>query len=45
MEAKYPLMKVGAPSPFIDREGYAKYVADREQAFKRELAKQKGGAP
>jgi len=28
---------------FVDREGYAKYVADRERAFSTELAKQGGG--
>ena len=41
MEAKYPKMKEGAPSPFIDREGYMKYVNEREQAFLKELARQK----
>jgi metallo-beta-lactamase class B len=41
MEAKYPRMKEGAPSPFIDREGYMKYVTERKKAFQAELAKQK----
>jgi len=41
MEAKYARMKEGARSPFIDPEGYAKYVAEREQAFRVELAKQR----
>jgi metallo-beta-lactamase class B len=40
MEAKYPKMKDGAASPFIDREGYMKYVNEREQAFLKELARQ-----
>ena len=44
MEAKYPKMKEGAPSPFIDREGYMKYVNEREQAFLKELARQKATA-
>jgi metallo-beta-lactamase class B len=42
MESKYPRLKEGVPSPFIDPDGYKKYVAEREQAFRDELAKQKG---
>jgi hypothetical protein len=30
---------------FIDPEGYKKYVADREQAFRAELAKQTDAQP
>jgi metallo-beta-lactamase class B len=45
MDAKYARMKAGAVSPFIDREGYAKYVAEREKAFLAELAKQEAAAP
>ena len=41
MEAKYPRMKDGQPSPFIDPAGYHKYVDDREQAYLKELARQK----
>jgi metallo-beta-lactamase class B len=41
MEAKYARMKEGAPSPFIDPDGYMKYVGEREQAFRKELAKQR----
>src|SRR5262249_40878130 len=44
MEAKYPRLKEGVPSPFIDSDGYKKYVAEREQAFRDELAKQKASA-
>jgi metallo-beta-lactamase class B len=40
MEAKYARMKEGGPNPFIDPEGYKGYVAEREQAFRTELAKQ-----
>ena len=40
MEAKYARMKEGGPNPFIDPEGYKSYVAEREQAFRTELAKQ-----
>lgn len=39
MEAKYARMKEGAPSPFIDPDGYLKYVNEREQAFRKELAR------
>ena len=41
MEAKYPRLKDGAPSPFIDPDGYKEYVAEREEAFRTEWAKQK----
>jgi len=44
MEAKYPRMKEGAPSPFIDPDGYKSYVAEREQTFRTELAKQTAAA-
>jgi len=40
MEAKYARMKAGGPNPFIDPEGYKSYVAEREQTFRAELAKQ-----
>lgn len=43
MERKVPLMKQGARSPFIDPEGYRAYVADRERAFRAELARQRRG--
>jgi len=41
METKYSRLKEGALTPFIDPEGYKKYVADKEQAFRTELAKQR----
>jgi metallo-beta-lactamase class B len=41
MEAKYARMKAGGPNPFIDPEGYKSYVAERAQAFRTELAKQR----
>jgi metallo-beta-lactamase class B len=41
MEAKYARLKDGAPSPFIDPEGYKTFVADKEQEFRTELAKQR----
>jgi metallo-beta-lactamase class B len=44
LEAKYARMKEGAANPFIDPEGYKSYVAEREQTFRTELAKQKDAA-
>src|SRR6185437_335672 len=40
LEAKYPRLKQGASNPFIDPVGYKRYVTEREQAFRTELAKQ-----
>jgi len=42
METKYARLKQGGASPFIDPDGYKSYVSEREQAFRKELAKQKG---
>jgi metallo-beta-lactamase class B len=44
MEAKHARLKTGEANPFIDPEGYKKYVADREQAFRTELEKQQTAA-
>lgn len=41
MEAKFPLLKEGKINPFVDPQGYEKYVAQKEQDFLSELAKQK----
>jgi metallo-beta-lactamase class B len=41
LKTKYARLKEGGVSPFIDPAGYKAYVADREAAFRRELAKQK----
>ena len=43
METKYKQFKAGVATAFIDPEGYKSYVNERERAFLRELAKQKGG--
>ncbi len=43
MEAKFQKMKEGGANPFVDPEGYRSYVAEREQTFHRELAKESGG--
>lgn len=41
LEAKYAQWKAGRSTVFIDPEGYKNFVADREQALRRELKKQK----
>jgi metallo-beta-lactamase class B len=41
MEAKYARLGSSSRNPFIDPEGYHRYVADREQAFRAEWEKQK----
>jgi metallo-beta-lactamase class B len=42
MEEKFPRMKPGAANPFLDTEGYQRYVSERERAFRAELSKQGG---
>jgi metallo-beta-lactamase class B len=42
MEAKFQRMKEGGANPFVDPEGYQSYVAEREETFRKELAKQSG---
>jgi metallo-beta-lactamase class B len=41
MEEKYARMKVNGENPFVDPVGYQKYIAEKEQEFRTELAKQK----
>jgi metallo-beta-lactamase class B len=41
LEEKYPRLKEGDANPFIDPDGYKKYIAQKEQDFRDELAKQK----
>ena len=43
MEAKYARMKDGGVNPFVDPDGYKRYVAQKERDFQAELAKQKAG--
>lgn len=43
MVAKYARMRDGGANPFIDPQGYRDYVAEREHAFRAELAKQMQG--
>ncbi|HVZ22063.1 MAG TPA: subclass B3 metallo-beta-lactamase [Vicinamibacterales bacterium] len=40
LTAKYAKLKPGAANPFIDPAGYKAYVAEREDAFVKELTKQ-----
>jgi metallo-beta-lactamase class B len=41
LEEKYRLMKESGANPFIDPDGYKKYIAQKEQDFRAELARQK----
>lgn len=41
MESKFLRLKEGVKTPFIDPEGYQKFVAQKEQDFQTELARQK----
>jgi metallo-beta-lactamase class B len=42
---KYPHLSGAGESPFIDPVGYRSYVADREAAYRAELAKQQAAKP
>lgn len=44
MQAKYARLTAGAANPFVDPGGYAAFVADKERAFRSELAKQRAAA-
>jgi metallo-beta-lactamase class B len=41
METKYARLQEGVATAFIDPDGYKNYVAERERAFRAELAKQR----
>ena len=41
METKYARLQEGVTTAFIDPDGYKNYVAERERAFRAELAKQR----
>ena len=45
MEAKYARLQQGARQAFVDPEGYKRYVAQKEQEFRKELARQKAEVP
>jgi len=40
LKDKLPKLAAGGSNPFIDPDGYKAYVAEREQAFEKELVKQ-----
>ena len=40
LDEKYPRRQDAAANPFIDPDGYKKFVAEKEQEFRQELAKQ-----
>ncbi|HEX9383798.1 MAG TPA: subclass B3 metallo-beta-lactamase, partial [Gemmatimonadaceae bacterium] len=44
LQTKYARLKEGAAAPFVDRAGYKSYITDREEAFRKELAKQQAAA-
>ena len=41
LETKYARLKGGDLAAFVDPEGYRKYVADKERAFRAELERQR----
>jgi metallo-beta-lactamase class B len=41
LEGKYALMNKGGQNPMVDPDGYKKFVGQKEQDFRTELAKQK----
>jgi metallo-beta-lactamase class B len=41
LEQKYPLRNEGSANPFVDPRGYQHYIAQKEEDFRTELAKQK----
>lgn len=43
LEQKHARLNSSTTSPFIDPEGYRRYVENRERAYRAELARQKGG--
>ena len=43
LPAKFEKMKAGGANPFIDPAGYKAYVANREAAYRKELARQQAG--
>jgi metallo-beta-lactamase class B len=45
LKAKYEKRKPGAANPFIDPDGYKAYVAEREDTFRKEWARQRQSPP
>lgn len=44
LEEKYPRLKEGGANPFVDPDGYKEYIAQKEQDFRTELARQQAAA-
>lgn len=44
LEGKYAKLQQGGPNPFIDPQGYKRYVDERERTFRAELQKQQVAA-
>lgn len=44
LERKYAVMKNGGSDPFVDPQGYKKFIAQKERDFRTELAHQERGA-
>jgi metallo-beta-lactamase class B len=44
LQTKYARLKEGAAAPFVDPAGYKNYITDREEAFRKELARQQAAA-
>ena len=44
LQTKYTRLKEGTAAPFVDPAGYKSYITDREEAFRKELAKQQAAA-
>lgn len=40
LEEKYPAMKEGGSNPFVDPNGYQRFIAQKEEEFRAELKKQ-----
>src|SRR5262249_55590045 len=45
LETKYARLKENALTAFLDPEGYKMYVAEKEQTFRTELARQSAAPP
>ncbi len=45
LETKYRKLHISEANPFIDPEGYSRYVTERESAFRKELEKQERTPP
>lgn len=44
LDEKYPLRKEGGANPFVDPDGYKRFIAQKEEEFRSEFARQKTAA-